>query len=298
MADLSDVEIALAQMVSAAIYPNGVDAPSATGIEVSVFTGWPSETQVNAAVKSSPATAIVSIIEKRGVNRLISHFSSEWYPLSTNPAPTLSASVNDETVTFSGDLSGVPINIAIIAGSVAYSMRITGDGGPGNYTIDTLLSSSVVPNASAFSSVLSAIQNEFPGATLSGDSITIPKLSSIRIGTVGTAIREVRRQSQQFQLTVWAPDAVSRSAIAKCVDSFLAVNLRLAFPDGSGGKIDYIGSTTSDVEQNADVLKRDIVFAVEYPTIESKVFAEVVNVTSNVKIKSGNTDTNVTWEVA
>ena len=48
MADESDVETTLATLVTAQIYPQGTNAPSALGPLVRIYRGWPNPTALNA----------------------------------------------------------------------------------------------------------------------------------------------------------------------------------------------------------------------------------------------------------
>jgi len=287
MADLSDVEIALGLGIQNALYPNGESNPSAVGLDTVIMRGWPSETQVNNAVSATPATALVSVVVKRGVNRLVSHFNGGWIPLPSNPSPTLTVAVADDVATFGGDFSGLPLNLAITAGNRFAQFSINADGTTGNFTIDDMLTSQIFPATGLLGNLLATIVSLFPGASVSGDAVTIPNLSSVRIGTTGQAVREVRRQAQQFQVTVWAPTPLARDAIGKAIDTYFATSLRLAYSDGTGGKIDYVGSGDADTQQNANVLKRDLVYSIEYPTVETQTFADLVSLSAGVTVKLG-----------
>ena len=48
MADESDVETTLATLITAQIYPQGTNAPSALGPLVRIYRGWPNPTALNA----------------------------------------------------------------------------------------------------------------------------------------------------------------------------------------------------------------------------------------------------------
>ncbi|XLV72564.1 hypothetical protein ACKZDW_07905 [Ralstonia syzygii subsp. celebesensis] len=54
-------------------------------------------------------------------------------------------------------------------------------------------------------------------------------------GTQGVSVREIRRQTRNFQITVWASCFERRDPVAKAIDSALASITRLSFPDGSQG---------------------------------------------------------------
>ena len=55
MADLTDVQNAIAATVAQTIYPNGTGQPSAVSAAVRIFPGWPLPQQLDADMQSGIA---------------------------------------------------------------------------------------------------------------------------------------------------------------------------------------------------------------------------------------------------
>jgi hypothetical protein len=62
MADLSDIESALAARVDAALYPNGDAAASAVRSPVIIGRGWPADADLKKNLRATPPAATVSIV--------------------------------------------------------------------------------------------------------------------------------------------------------------------------------------------------------------------------------------------
>lgn len=93
-------------------------------------------------------------------------------------------------------------------------------------------------------------------------------------GTTGTSTREVRRQSRDFQITVWAGCYGLRDTVAKAVDTALAVIRRLSLPDGSMGVMTYINSIQDDNSQKQGIYRRDLFYAVNYALAQQSAPAD------------------------
>lgn len=87
-------------------------------------------------------------------------------------------------------------------------------------------------------------------------------------GTQGVSIREIRRQTRHFQITVWASCFDRRDPVAKAIDSALAAVTRLTLADGSQGVMTYVNSTQDDDRQKNGVYRRDMFYAVNYATTQ------------------------------
>lgn len=88
-------------------------------------------------------------------------------------------------------------------------------------------------------------------------------------GTTGVAIREIRRQTRTFQITVWASCFDKRDPVAKAIDSALAAITRMTLPDGSQGVMTYVNSTQDDDQQKQGIYRRDLFYAVNYATTQT-----------------------------
>jgi hypothetical protein len=88
-------------------------------------------------------------------------------------------------------------------------------------------------------------------------------------GTTGVSAREVRRQTRKFQITIWANCFDHRDPLAAAIDAGLAAVSRLTMPDGTGGVLTYVNSMQSDDQQKAGIYRRDLIYAVNYATIQT-----------------------------
>lgn len=89
-------------------------------------------------------------------------------------------------------------------------------------------------------------------------------------GTTGVSIREVRRQTRTFQITIWASCFDRRDPIASVIDASLAINSRLVMPDGSQGIMSYVNSAQDDSLQKQGIYRRDLFYAVNYATTQTQ----------------------------
>lgn len=89
-------------------------------------------------------------------------------------------------------------------------------------------------------------------------------------GTCGLSVREVRRQSRTFQITIWANCFERRDPVAKAIDGALASVTRLMLPDGSQGVMTYVNSTQADDQQKQGIYRRDLFYSINYATTQAE----------------------------
>jgi hypothetical protein len=262
MADLSDVQSALAQLAQAALYPDGVRTftqPSpVAGAPVIIYPGWPDPATLDRDLAAGKVhVSIFTRPEERNTTR----FPTQWQELS-NPMPSASAIVAGSTVTFAGSVVP-PLNFAVIVNGNAYL-----------YAAQAGDDLTRVCNA-----LLGEIDNDIPGTKASGASITLgPSAHQIqaRVGAVGQSIKEVRRQERLFQLSVWANTPALRSGVAGALDVYLAGLERFVLPDQSLARLIYKGSPVLDDAQKENVYRRDLLYTVEYATTAVRSDAQIV----------------------
>src|SRR5690242_4735388 len=98
MADQSDVEDALVELVSAALYPNGTSAGSVPGPDCRVYRGWPNSAALDADLAAGRVN--VTVFPGSGTGRTTTRYPQQWAgPPAT---PSLTAMVSGTSVTFSG----------------------------------------------------------------------------------------------------------------------------------------------------------------------------------------------------
>src|SRR5580704_8874189 len=120
MADESDVETALANAASVALYPNGPRAASVPGPDCRVYRGWPTSGALDADL--AIGTINVTVFPSARVGRTTTRYATRW---SGTPAtPVLYATVAGTVVTFAGvAAAGQVAGILADGQSYAYLIR-------------------------------------------------------------------------------------------------------------------------------------------------------------------------------
>ncbi len=247
MADFSDVENTLVEILSGIIYPNGIDQESIVNTDVRIFRGWPIPANLGADLKANIIN--VSVNKIRGMERVTTRFDISWQTLSIN-SPTLTATVqagNPYTITLGGTVS------------VYQTIMVLYNGSPFPY---------VVQEDDTLSTISTNIASNISGASATDNVISFSAAWSLiaRVGVTGTAIRETKRQEDVFSITFWTPNFSLRDSICSAVDAALSALIRITLPDGYYARIRYMGSPPEDNAQKAHLYQRSLNYAVEFAT--------------------------------
>lgn len=249
MADQSDVEEALVNIATAALYPNGTAQPSIPGPDCRIYRGWPNPTALDADL--SAGVVNVTVFPVGGSTRTTTRYSEQW--IGAPVQPTLTVLTAGSTVTFGGtaDLGQIA---GILADGTGYAYRTC--VGDNNQSVAANLASMIRAN--------SIVQ-------LSASSLTIAGVRNLlaRVVADAPATQEVRRQEQGFRLTCWCPTPATRDATASALDLAFSTQRFLSLADGSSGRLTYASTTEFDQSQNARLYRRDLTYTVEYATIYS-----------------------------
>ena len=251
MADQSDVEQALAAIVSGVLYPLGINSPSLIALPCRVHRGWPDAATLDADLLAGRVTVTVAG-DARG-QRNTTRYPDEWRPTRT-VTPALLVSVAGNAATFSGS-AAVGQLAGVLADQVAAVHRtILGD------TPDTV--------ASALAGALAGVAGPLSATTAHGAMVQVPGVSTIvsRVLADQPSIRETRRQSQAFRVICWCPDPQSRDLAASAIDSAMAAFDFIGLPDGTAGRLRFIASIESDRAQDAALYRRDLIYTMDYAT--------------------------------
>jgi hypothetical protein len=255
MADLSDVMLALAQLISGTIYPNGTAQPSAVivggaAVPARIYPGWPIPAQLDADLAAG--TINVSVFAPPGTERNTTRYPRQW--VTATPATvTLTATVDatGTMVTLGGTVS-TPQNVAIIVDgqAVVYSVQSS----------DTL--------AAIAASLATLLAAAGITATSSGAVVTIVGARGLvaRVGGVAGVIKELSRQDRLFQITFWCSSPAARDGAVKLVDPVLRGTNFLDLVDGTGGRLIYQRTFLDDGIQKVGCYRRDLFYTVEYGT--------------------------------
>lgn len=248
MADQSDVEQALVAAATAALYPAGVSGASAIGGAARVYRGWPVGNALDADLRGGVVNVSVFAVPQSARN------TTRWpiEPVAMPAPPTLTVTVAGNSAQFGGSADAGQL-AGILIGNAAYVHRTVGGDTPA--LVAAILAQSIRATRTAW---------------LAGSGLTVPGVSTLIARTVADApvISEFRRQEQQFRISVWAPDPVRRDRASAAVDAALATVGFLTLADGTGGRLRFANTASFDQNEDATLYRRDLVYAVEYPTTQ------------------------------
>jgi hypothetical protein len=264
MADISDVSTALGQLIGATLYPSGASGEAASpvaGVPVRIEAGWPSPQSLDAAIA---AGKVHVSIYPRPAEKNVTRYPRRWTTSALNP-PTYTLAKSGQTVTVGGAAPGsyYPHNLAVFVNGAAYITQATAG-----------------QTAAQLASALQAlIVADIAGTTVAGPVITFPaaaRIGAVRVGTIATSQREIRRQQRDVQITVWAPSPQARDAVTAPVDVALAATDFLTLADGSRARLIYRSSPVSDFDQKQGIFRRDLIYSAEYATLQSETDTQIV----------------------
>lgn len=249
MADISDIQDSIATRIAAALYPNGTEAPSAIGAAAIVYPGWPQPAQLD---KDIAAGRVNVSIWARGDGANTTRYQSTWQETGA-PMATLTLTATSE-------------NTVTIGGTVAVHQVVAINGQP-----------YAVQDDDTLAGIAAALAALLPGATSDGAELSCPTgIRHAAIAANGTVSREVRRQTDTIQLSIWAPTPALRAATGRVLDNALADARFLTMPDGSSARVNYMNTRNSDESANALIYRRDVLYRVEYATTVSAVATQVI----------------------
>ncbi len=257
MADISDASTLLVNMATAALYPNGTGQASAIGADCKIFPGWPNSTALDADLRAGLVNVSVFPVQGSTANAPLTLDNPQ---MIVGPVHGLTATVNNQSVTLTGTPSTGEFLTIVADKKHAYS-------------------ASGASAAAILATLLTAAQVDYPSASLSGSTLTIPSAYLVaRLGAPATLANVTHRQKQAFWLTVWAPSEALRSAAASTIDVALKMVNTVTFPDTSKGILTFDRTIITDLMERAICYRRDLVFNLEYATLDTYQAVEVTTV--------------------
>jgi hypothetical protein len=249
MADQSDVETVLTQLVSGVIYPQGADAPSILGAACRIYRGWPNSAALNADLAARRVNITVFPDARQQLNT--TRWTTEFMP-ATPVTPTLTVNVSGNVATFAGG-AGPGQLAGLLADNLAVVHRTEAGDTP-----------------ELVAAILASYLRTQRAAVLDGATVTVPgaRLLIGRVVADQSFTEELRRQRQRLRITCWCPDPASRDAAAVAVDTALAARPFIALPDGTQGRLLFVSSSVFDQSQDAQLYRRDLVYSVDYSTTQ------------------------------
>ena len=261
MTDLSDVTSLLAQSASAAVYPNGVSSPNvASPAKIFVYEGWPTQPDLDAAMRAGDVH--VSVFPMQGS-------TSSGIPQFLDRQQIVTPAVHGLVATISND-----------AGSVT----VTGTPSTGEFLTITLdnavtYSRGDVTVAAILTAIAADAAATYVGTSVAGGTITFPGAHTLeaRSGAPAVAGIVTYRQKALVMVTVWAPTPALRNLVASTIDGALKANLRVTMPDSSQAIVRPVRTNTEDNRINDGIFRRDMVFDVEYATLDTYPVVEITS---------------------
>lgn len=272
MADESDAGNALVALLTQAFYPNGTGVESLLGYPATIGRGWPTP----AALKKQRETqqVIISVFGQNATERNVTRFSRDWKQL-TEAIETVTATLVGNVMTFGGDTSK-PQNVMILVGSLSEAVtRLSAVYAvqPGD-TLTTI--------ATALAGLLTGLGVVVSSA---GPTLTFANTSTVeaRIGGWASVAREIKRQERRFQITAWCKTPAQRDQVSPIIDLALSIPSFIRYADGTVGRILYERTMVLDEKQTLEIYRRDFIYCLEYPTIETKQATKILVVETQVE---------------
>ena len=248
MADISDVEDAISDFVTSILYSSGPSQASIVGSLCRIYRGWPNPATLNADLNAGAVNVTVNSDNDSG--RTTTRYLPRWW--SATGVPGTSIAVSGQTLT----VSGTP--------AAGDSVGVLVDGIPFGYRVQAGDSIGLVA-----ANLAVTIQSRRL-ARCAGFTVTIPGARAVHARVVcdAHATVENRRQEKDVRIVCWCPTPSIRDAVGAAIDTACNNVTFLPLPDGTQARVTYRNTQSYDQSQNALLYRRDLVYTIEYATIE------------------------------
>jgi len=279
MADISDVTAYLTTAIVAAVYPNGTSQPSVATMDVRVFEGWPMPDQFD--LDMAGKTLVNDVPTTRGKGPLAN--VSVFPMLGTTLA---SYQIQDNVKVISYPAFGLVVSI------VGGVINVSGTPNAGEYLTvvadNYAFSATGVSAAVIISELATFFATKYTGVSSTASTLTIPygRTLVVRQGGQGVLGKVTHRQRQAVMITVWSPTHEARTIIAAAVDVAIKANFKVSMPDTSQILILYNRTNIIDDRQMTTIYRRDLVYDIEYATLQQ--FPGFVVTTVDVSVANFN----------
>jgi hypothetical protein len=208
-------------------------------------------------VLTTPTARVVHVCvnPRPGVGRILKPYVFQgWQPEAAIPAQTVTVSVSGNNVTIGGTISAGQ-GVAVSANGIA-----AGAAAGSTDTLSTLAAS-----------VAAALTAGGAASTATGPVITVPSATLLYVNTFVSIVtgKEVQRQIQGFDITLYAPGRDLRDAVSAAIQPVLGVNKRITMPDGFVALMDPAPpvETDDDKPEKALLFIRKLYYQVEFATV-------------------------------
>ena len=253
MADQSDVENAIATLIANTLYPNGTSAPSVVSMICRVYRGYPTAPSLDKDLADGILN--VSVNASSNAVKNVSRYPKHW--VSVTPIiGSLNVVVTEKSAIFSGvctvgQLAGIMVNDSIFSYAVQFNDS----------------PATIASNLAAMLRAAGWVVD------YSGEILAVPTAETFTAQIVAgaNALKEIKRQTQEFTISLWCPDPIIRDLVAPIIDQTLADINFIPLADGSYARLLFVGTNTKDAAANATEYQRDIIYSAEYPTTLSQI---------------------------
>jgi hypothetical protein len=277
MADISDLTAYLAQTAANACYPSGTSQPSVADMDVLIYEGWPIPEVLDLDLTARElGPGGVPVPRARGPRANVSVFPME----GTNVVPP---QIQDETYVIVPAAFGLTLGLAQNPIGGAFTIQLTGAPVPTEFlTVEIdqyYIASAGGASIAAILNAVAAQINSFPSLTdplIHGYTASVVSNSLIvqraaycvpRLGSQGTLGKVTHKQQQSIMVSVWAPDHVTRTKLAKAIDGLIKQAIVVTMPDTSKAKVCYNRTNVRDEHEPLALYRRDLIYQVEYATV-------------------------------
>lgn len=272
MADIFDVADSLVARIASIVYPNGTGQPSIVNFPLILYSGWPTSSKLDDDLKlPKPHITVYPRPETKNVTR----YAPKQQVMSI-AAATLTLTAHGNVVTVGG---------AMPSPFTAHNLALIVDSQPFIYPVQA--SDTLTTIATGLATLLAV---SFPGTTSSGPVITLPANTVpiiARVGTTGVVTTEWERQTQRYQVTVWAQDPPTRKALGAAIRAAFSQIAFITMVDGFGARVTFQGNVPSDNFQKEKLYRYDLLYDVEYATTVTQTLATVVATKVTFETQSG-----------
>jgi hypothetical protein len=247
MADISDVEQAVADAITASLYPGGSTQSSIVGSLCRIYRGWPSAATLNTDLAAGAVN--VSVVTDNDSGKTTTRYLPDWE--YTPLQPGIAATATTSSIIVDGT-PGVGDVIGALVDGYAYAYRI--QSGDSTDQVAANLAQLIETNRVAL---------------VYGTQIDLPGARSVVVRTVRDcpASFESRRQEKDVRIICWCPSPEVRDTVATVIDAALNQVNFLTLADNTTARIIYRNTASYDQAQNALLYRRDLVYTAEYPTV-------------------------------
>lgn len=229
-----------------------------------VVVGWPEARELKERLRSGEFVGYISVYAV-GHSQNVSRYSDEALVTPIDATETITVNGSDITI------GGIPTpgdNIFLYVNLVGvFNVHVDA-----NDTLSDL--------ATKLAAAVNAANAGF-SATAAGTTVTLISGSTIinkfkcRAFGQGIVQREVARESQRFQITIFAPNAEIRSILARAALASLSRHPRIELDGGIQARLFYQSGGPEDFGMSSGLMTERLYYAVEYPIFHEEKAARV-----------------------